>query len=180
MIDNINQDMEITLVDDTQGRMNEKYMFKVNDIDGNEVVVGVAASEKVEQSVKVIEKEVSTADLVTTTGEVVTTAAKPRAITTTAKTVTSAGTRPKEKGIVIQEPSETPSPKPIDSSQQSSKTKNKAKMIEAEKPLKRKENIMIDEEVARNLKAQMQAELEEERRLARQKEEETNIALVAE
>nr|GEX09776.1 retrovirus-related Pol polyprotein from transposon TNT 1-94 [Tanacetum cinerariifolium] len=74
MIDNINQDMEITLVDDTQGRMNEKYMFKVNDIDGNEVVVGVAASEKVEQSVKVIEKEVSTADLVTTTGEVVTTA----------------------------------------------------------------------------------------------------------
>nr|GEV43009.1 hypothetical protein [Tanacetum cinerariifolium] len=39
---------------------------------------------------------------------------------------------------------------------------------------------MMDEEVARNLEAQIQAELEEEERLARLKEEETNIALVAE
>nr|GEX57598.1 hypothetical protein [Tanacetum cinerariifolium] len=101
MIDNIDQDVEITLVDETQGMMNEKYMFGVNDLDGNEVVVDVLASEKVEQSVKIVEKEGSTADLVTTAGEV-----------TTA--------------------------------------------------------------------AQMQAELEEEERIARLKEEETNIALVAE
>nr|GEX14664.1 hypothetical protein [Tanacetum cinerariifolium] len=39
---------------------------------------------------------------------------------------------------------------------------------------------MIDEEFAKNLKAQIQAKLEEEERLARHKEEETNIALVAE
>nr|GEZ81154.1 hypothetical protein [Tanacetum cinerariifolium]GEZ81176.1 hypothetical protein [Tanacetum cinerariifolium]GEZ81182.1 hypothetical protein [Tanacetum cinerariifolium]GEZ84280.1 hypothetical protein [Tanacetum cinerariifolium] len=39
-----------------------------------DVVVDVLASEKVEQSVKVVEKEVSTADPVTTGGEVVTTA----------------------------------------------------------------------------------------------------------
>nr|GFC92625.1 hypothetical protein [Tanacetum cinerariifolium] len=38
--------------------------------------------------------------------------------------------------------------------------------------------IMIDEEVAKNLEAEMQAELEKEERLARQKEEETNIALI--
>nr|GEW08981.1 hypothetical protein [Tanacetum cinerariifolium] len=104
----------------------------------------------VKQSAKVTEKEVSTADPVTTAGEVVTTAgievttatttqqiskdeltldqtlieiktAKPKAITTAATTVTAAGIRPKEKGIVMQEPSETPSPKPIDSSQQPSK-----------------------------------------------------------
>nr|GEW75582.1 hypothetical protein [Tanacetum cinerariifolium] len=37
--------------------------------------------------------------------------------------------------------------------------------------------IMVDDEVARNLEAQMQTELEEER-LARQKEEEVNIALI--
>nr|GEZ70665.1 hypothetical protein [Tanacetum cinerariifolium] len=75
-------------------------------------------------------------------------------------------------------PSETPTPTPIDSSQQSSKAKDKskAKMIEPKKPLKRKDQIMIDKEVARNLEAQMQAELEEEERLTRQKEEETNIA----
>nr|GFA79746.1 retrovirus-related Pol polyprotein from transposon TNT 1-94 [Tanacetum cinerariifolium] len=66
-----------------------------------------------------------------------------------------------------------------DSSQQSSKAKDKgkAKMIKPEKPLKRKYHIMVDEEVARNLEAQMQDELEEEKRLARQKKEEANIAL---
>nr|GFA73808.1 hypothetical protein [Tanacetum cinerariifolium] len=42
-------------------------------------------------------------------------------------------------------------------------------------PLK-KDQIMMDVEVAKNHKALMQAELEEEDRLARQKEEETNIA----
>nr|GEU68191.1 hypothetical protein [Tanacetum cinerariifolium] len=120
MIDNINQDVEITL------------------------------------SVKVIKKEVSTADPVTTAGEVVTildievtTAAttlqiskdglilaqtlieikeaKSKAITTAAKIVTAAGTRPKEKGIVMQEPSKTPLPKPIDSSQNHHKLKTKAR-----------------------------------------------------
>nr|GEU81192.1 hypothetical protein [Tanacetum cinerariifolium] len=66
MINNIDQDVEITLVDDTQGRINEEDMFGVNDLDGDEVVVDVSASEKVEQSIKVVEKEVSTADPVTT------------------------------------------------------------------------------------------------------------------
>nr|GEU85741.1 hypothetical protein [Tanacetum cinerariifolium] len=190
MIDNIVHDVEITLVDDIQGRMNEEDMFGVNDLDGDEVVVDVLASEKVEQSIKVVEKEVSTADPVTTTGEVVTNVgevvptadievttaattlqiskdeltlahtlieikeAKPKAIKTIAKIVTSAGTRPKEKGI--------------------------GKMVKPERPLKRKDQIMMDAEVAKNLEAQMQAELEEEERLARLKEEETIIALVAE
>nr|GFA02964.1 hypothetical protein [Tanacetum cinerariifolium] len=81
--------------------------------------------------------------------------AKPKAITTAATTVTVASTRPKAKGIVMQETSERPTPTPIDSSQQSSKAKEKgkAKMIKPEKPLKRKEHNMIDEEVAKNLEA---------------------------
>ncbi|GJY55159.1 hypothetical protein Tco_0446823 [Tanacetum coccineum] len=58
------------------------------------------------------------------------------------------------------------------------KDKGKAKMIEPEKPLKRKDQIMIDEEIALNHQAQLQAELEEEERLSRQKEEEANIALI--
>nr|GEX82007.1 hypothetical protein [Tanacetum cinerariifolium] len=159
------------------------------------------------QSAKVAKKEVSTTDPVTTTGEVVTTAikvttvattkiskdeltlaktlieikaAKPKAITTTAITVTAAGTRPRGKKIVMQEPSETPSPKPIDSSQKPSqaKDKGKGKMVEPERPLKIKEQIMMDAKVAKNLKAQMQDELEEEDRIARLKEEETNISLI--
>nr|GEV58263.1 hypothetical protein [Tanacetum cinerariifolium] len=187
MLDNIDQDVEITLVDDTQGKRNEEDIFGVNDLNGDQVIVDVTAGENVEQSAKVAKKEVSTADLVTTVGEVVTTTgikeikeAKVKAITTAATIVTTAGTRPKEKGIVMQEPSKTPLLKLIDSSQQPSQAKNKGKgeMVEPEKPLKRKDQIMIDEEVARNLEAQMQAELEEKERLARLKEEETNISLI--
>nr|GEX24421.1 integrase, catalytic region, zinc finger, CCHC-type, peptidase aspartic, catalytic [Tanacetum cinerariifolium] len=160
--------------------MNEEDMFGVNDLDGDEVVVDVSAGEKVEQSVKVVEKEISTADPITTAGIKVTTAtttsqiskdeltlaqtlieikeAKPKAITTTATTITAAITRPKEKGIVMQEPYETPSPKLIDFSQQPShaKDKGKGKMVDPKRPLKRKDHIMIDGEVAKNLKAHMQ------------------------
>nr|GEY35061.1 hypothetical protein [Tanacetum cinerariifolium] len=73
MIDSIDQDVDITLVDETQGRVNEEDMFKVNDLDGDEVIMDVTVGENVEQSTKDAEKEVSTADPVTTVGEVVTT-----------------------------------------------------------------------------------------------------------
>ncbi|GJX99502.1 hypothetical protein Tco_0356521 [Tanacetum coccineum] len=51
-------------------------------------------------------------------------------------------------------------------------------MVEPEVPLKKKDQVALDEEMARNLEAQLQAELIEEERLARQKEEEANIALI--
>nr|GFD59352.1 hypothetical protein [Tanacetum cinerariifolium] len=83
------------------------------DLDGDEVVVDISVSEKVERSVKVVENEVSTANPVTTAGIEVTTAAttpqiskdevtlaqtlieikaaKPKAITIAAKTITVVG-----------------------------------------------------------------------------------------
>nr|GEW31063.1 hypothetical protein [Tanacetum cinerariifolium] len=154
---------------------NDQDMFDTSILDDKEVVV---------------EKEVSTADLVHTAGEVVTTASvevSTAAITsqismdeiTLAKALIDIKTsKPKAKEIVMQEPTEKPTP--IDSSQQPSKAKEKgkAKMIKPGKPLKRKDQIMIDEEVAKNLKAQLQAELKEEERLARQKEEEANIVVI--
>ncbi|GJZ29989.1 hypothetical protein Tco_0575036 [Tanacetum coccineum] len=51
-------------------------------------------------------------------------------------------------------------------------------MVEPEVPLKNKYQVALDEEMARNLEAQLQAELIKEERLARKKEEETNIALI--
>nr|GEU61369.1 putative ribonuclease H-like domain-containing protein [Tanacetum cinerariifolium] len=151
---------QVFLDNQVEERINEEDMFGVNDLDGDEMIMDVTAGENVEQSAKVVEKEVSTADPITTA-------------------VTDAGTRPKEKRIVMQEPYETPSPKPIDSSQHHHKLKAKArKKWFSLNPLKRKDQIMIDEEVARNLEAQIQGELEEEERLARFKEEETNIALI--
>nr|GEW52308.1 putative ribonuclease H-like domain-containing protein [Tanacetum cinerariifolium] len=170
MIDDLDADEGVTLIDETQGR-NDQEMFDTSILDDEEIVA---------------KKEVSTA----TTGKVVTNAGvevNTAAITsqismdeiTLAKALIDIKTsKPKAKGIVMQEPSETPTPTPIDSSQQPSKAKykGKAKMIGPKKPLKRKDQIMIDEEVARNLKAQLQAELEDKERLARQKEVEANIA----
>nr|GEZ19796.1 hypothetical protein [Tanacetum cinerariifolium] len=51
-----------------------------------------------------------------------------------------------------------------------SKDKGKAKMIEPEKPLKKKDQITLDEEVARKLEAEMRAEIEEEEMIAREKD----------
>nr|GEZ50219.1 hypothetical protein [Tanacetum cinerariifolium] len=152
--------------------VNDQDMFGVNDLIGDKVVMDATTSENVEQNV---EKEVSTVDLVTTAGEVVTTAGievSTAEVTTTAITpqvskdeLTLAQTlieikaaKPKAKGVMIQEPSEfitTPTPQPSQP-----KDKGKAKMVKPERPLKKKEQIMMDEQVARELEAQMKAEME--------------------
>nr|GEU39358.1 hypothetical protein [Tanacetum cinerariifolium] len=50
-------DEEIASINETQRRMNKEEMFGVNDLDGDEVIVDVTASENVEQSTKAAEKE---------------------------------------------------------------------------------------------------------------------------
>ncbi|GJR63653.1 putative ribonuclease H-like domain-containing protein [Tanacetum coccineum] len=160
---------KVTLIDETQGRNDEELMFNTGVLNGDEVfqepIVGVV-------------------DPVTIAGEVVTTAsveipeeltlaqtlieiksAKPKAVTTATTTVTPASSRLKAKGIVFHDQEDqAPASTPIVSPSQlpHAKDKGKAKMVEPEKPLKKKDQIVIDEKVARNLEAQLQAELEEE------------------
>ncbi|GKF76372.1 hypothetical protein Tco_0225816, partial [Tanacetum coccineum] len=173
-IDDIDKDAVITLVDETQGRYGDDLMFDT----------GVLNDEEVFAVQNVTKKEVSTADPVTTAGEVVTTTsvevstASPTE-TTTADDLTLARTlieirsaKPKVKGFVIGEQSKSttrtrPQQLPL-------KDKGKAIMEEPKKPTKRKDQIRHDEEVSQRLQAQMQAELEEEDRLVRQREEEAN------
>ncbi|GJS43438.1 hypothetical protein Tco_0568481 [Tanacetum coccineum] len=81
--------------------------------------------------------------------------------------------KPKEKGVVIQELGESTTT----ISSQQSQDKGKRILIEPVKPMKKKDLIRLDEETALNL----QAEFDEEERLAREKaekEEEANIALI--
>ncbi|GKE07084.1 hypothetical protein Tco_1399102, partial [Tanacetum coccineum] len=175
-IADIDQDAEATLVDETQRRNDEEMLFDVNnDLQGKEVVVEKESVEK-----EVSEKEVSIADPVTTANEVVTTTSaeipdeltlaqtlieikttKPKVITTAATTVTLV--RPRAKGIIFHDQEEQA---PLVFSSQSqllqAKDKGKAKMVEPEKPLKKIDQIALDEEVTRRLEAQLQAELEEE------------------
>ncbi|GKG59999.1 hypothetical protein Tco_0609663, partial [Tanacetum coccineum] len=51
-------------------------------------------------------------------------------------------------------------------------------MIKPEVHLKRKDQVALDEKMARNLEAQLQAELIEEEKMARKMEEEVNITLI--
>ncbi|GKC02158.1 hypothetical protein Tco_0993768 [Tanacetum coccineum] len=76
----------------------------------------------------------------------------------------------------MKEPSETATRPTVPPQQHDPKDKGKGKMVEQEKPLKKKDQIKFDEEIAQRLQAQMQAELEEEERLAREREEDANIA----
>ncbi|GKD93832.1 hypothetical protein Tco_1373669 [Tanacetum coccineum] len=65
-IDEIDQDAEVTLVDETQGRYGDNLMFDTDVLDNEQ--------DMAEKEVDMAEKDVSTADPVTTTGEVVTAA----------------------------------------------------------------------------------------------------------
>ncbi|GKD11738.1 hypothetical protein Tco_1196145 [Tanacetum coccineum] len=78
--------------------------------------------------------------------------AKPKAVTTAATATT---TRPKARGVVVQEPSESKTTTSSPQASQPSKTKDKGKaiMIEPEVPLKRKDQVALDEEMARKLEA---------------------------
>ncbi|GJZ23666.1 hypothetical protein Tco_0561125 [Tanacetum coccineum] len=145
-------DAEVTLVDEAQGRIVDEAQGKIDD--NLMFDTGVFNEQEVE-----VEK------------------LNPKAITTTATTTTTAVTRPKARGVVIQEPSKF---RTTTSSLQTSqlpqaKDKGKGKMVEPEKPLKKKDQILVDEEIAQRLQEELHAELEEEERLARQKEEEDNL-----
>ncbi|GKE01254.1 hypothetical protein Tco_1389237 [Tanacetum coccineum] len=86
-------------------------------------------------------------------------------------------TKPKEKGVVIQELGKSTTIISSQLSSQQSHDKGKEILIEPVKPMKKKNLIRLDEEASLKL----QAEFDEEERLAREKakkEKEANIALI--
>ncbi|GJS04151.1 putative ribonuclease H-like domain-containing protein [Tanacetum coccineum] len=124
-------DADITLVDETQGRHDDDLMFNTCVLNDEEVFAGQDMAEK----------EVSTADPVNTAGEVVTTAnVEVSTASLTAATITNVeltlaqtlaelkSARPKTKGVVMQEPSEST---PTISLQLSSQAKEEALRLQA-------------------------------------------------
>nr|GEV15661.1 hypothetical protein [Tanacetum cinerariifolium] len=188
-IADIDQDKWTTLIDDTQGRINEEDLFGVHDLSGEEVFIDVIAGKNVKQDATVAEKKFSTADPVTTAGEVFTAAEKEFSIvdpvTTASEVFTSAEDIKvaitatitqisKDELTLAQILMEIKAAKP---KAKGAKDKGKGIMVELEKPLKMKDQITLDEEVARKLEADMKAEMEEEERIAREKVE-ANIAMI--
>ncbi|GKA19926.1 hypothetical protein Tco_0699841 [Tanacetum coccineum] len=175
-IKEIDADAEVTLVNETQERQDDDLMFDTGVLDNDEVFVDVTTVEKEEQSTK--------------TGEAVTTAGvgdsdAPTIPTTVEETLAHTlmeikAVKPKEKGIVFHDQEEQVSIfKPtVSVTQPLVKDKGKCIIQEPEIPLTKKDQVAIDEDLARNIQAQLDAEIIEEERLERQKQEEVNIALI--
>ncbi|GKE29127.1 hypothetical protein Tco_1444511 [Tanacetum coccineum] len=168
-IADLDADVEVTLVDETQEMDDDNLMFDTCVLEDQEIKFDKVVEELV----------VNELTLAQTLIEIK--IAKPKPITTAATTVTSV--RPRAKGIRFHDQEEqlSASTKTFSSSQsQLSQVKDKGKgiMVEPKVPLKKKDQVALDEEMARNLEAQLQAELIKEERLIRQKEEEANIALI--
>ncbi|GKA68972.1 hypothetical protein Tco_0775036 [Tanacetum coccineum] len=167
-------------VDETQGRSNDTEMFDTYALISDEVF---AENDMTKKEHDVIPKEVSAAEILTTAGitilvgtakivsttEIKTSAApstiivSPRVITESTVT-TASSTIPKAKGITFRDVVETTTRTPTSVSSSSIKDKGKAKMVEPEVPLNKKDQIRLDEELARRLDAEEQeaARLERE------------------
>ncbi|GJZ11815.1 hypothetical protein Tco_0546574 [Tanacetum coccineum] len=184
-IDAIDADEEITLV---RVQNVDEEMFDVNVLDGKEVFVveQEVAANKENDEVNFVEEVVE----VINTTKLITDATTVSAATTTTATITTVdditlaqalmeikSTKPKEKGVVIQELGESTTTISSQLSSQQSQDKGKGILIEPMKPMKKKDLIRLDEEDT----LQIQVEFDKEERLAREKaekEKEANIALI--
>ncbi|GJX94075.1 hypothetical protein Tco_0348661 [Tanacetum coccineum] len=120
-IADLDADVEVTLIDESQGRNDEDLMFDTGVFDGEEVF----EESMVNDATTTSSIPVIAADPVTTAGEVITTASnevpeeltlaqtlieirssKPKVVTTAATTVTPASIRTRAKGIVFHDQEE--------------------------------------------------------------------------
>ncbi|GJS63505.1 putative ribonuclease H-like domain-containing protein [Tanacetum coccineum] len=138
--DEMPADDDVTLVDETQERQDDELMFDTGVLDADEMLVEAKVDEKNEQSTKLNDS---------TAGEAVTTASvEDSAAPTTIEEITLAQTlTPQEVQPSI------------------SKDKGKGIIIDPEVPLKRKDQIALDEQIARDIQAKVDAKLIEEQQL---------------
>ncbi|GKA59704.1 hypothetical protein Tco_0849033 [Tanacetum coccineum] len=161
-IADLDADAEVTLVDETQGGNNEEnLMFDTSVLDGDEVFIKHIVTNVI-TTTTTIDDELTIAKTL-----IAIKAAKPKVITTIARTVTPVITTaattvtpiitwPKEKGVVVQEPSETTTTTTL--AQPSSK----------------------DKELAYKLHVEEQAELERMQRESVAQEEVNRAAIIEE
>ncbi|GJV42197.1 hypothetical protein Tco_1420637 [Tanacetum coccineum] len=166
-IEDIDKDAEVSLVDETQGRSDDTEMFNTDALIGDEVF---AENDMTEIEHDVIPKEVSAAKTLTTAGiKIPVSIAAPSTIVVsppviTESTVTTApSTILKAKGITFRDVGEATTRTPTSVSSSSIKDKEKAKMVEPEVPLNKKDQIRLDEELARRLDAKEQEATRPER-----------------
>ncbi|GJX69427.1 putative ribonuclease H-like domain-containing protein [Tanacetum coccineum] len=146
-------DLNITKTGSKLREVDDAEMFDTDALIGNEVF---AENDMIEKDQDVIPKEVSTAAPSTTA------VSQPVITEYRVQPQQHPSTIPKAKGITFRDAGESTTRTPTSVSSSSIKDKGKVKMDELEVPLKKKDQIVLDEEMARNLEAQIQAELIEE------------------
>ncbi|GKD17121.1 hypothetical protein Tco_1206279, partial [Tanacetum coccineum] len=168
-IEAIDADEEITLVSVHDEMEVDEEVVKV--INTAKLIVDAA-------QVSVAGDKVSAASAATTVSAATTTTAITVDDITLAQALEEMkNTKPKQKGVVIQELGESTTIKYSQLSSQQSQDKGKGIWIEPVKPMKKKDQISFDKKTALKL----QAEFDKEERLAREKakkEQEANIALI--
>nr|GFA70047.1 hypothetical protein [Tanacetum cinerariifolium] len=159
-----------TLVNETtedQGWNNDEDMFGVNDLDSDEVIVKEQAEEVV------VEKEAIVIIAATITFDDINLAKALEALK---------NSKPKIRGIIIRdhkEPGESRTTTTVSSKK--SQNKGKAKMIKEPMKSKKKDQILLDEEVAKKLQDEINKEerlVGERARVKAQQEQEANIAMI--
>ncbi|GJZ31254.1 hypothetical protein Tco_0576301 [Tanacetum coccineum] len=141
-IKDLDADAEVTLVDKTQEMNDDNLMFDTVSV--AEVVTTACANVEVPDELTLAQTLI---DIKT---------AKPKPVTTDTTIVTSV--RPRAKGSIFHDQEEQvhASTKTFSSSQSQLpqvKDKGKGKMVKPEVPLKKKDQVALDEEIARNPKA---------------------------
>ncbi|GJV05432.1 hypothetical protein Tco_1343088 [Tanacetum coccineum] len=160
-IEDIDKDAEVSLVDETQRRSDDTEMFDTDALIGDEVF---AENDMTEKEHDVIPKEVSATETLTTAGIKIpvsiaapsTTVVSPPVITEVEITLAQTLAKLKNAG-------ETTTRTPTSVSSSSIRDKRKAKMVEPEVPLNKKDQIRLDEELARRLDAEEQEAVRLER-----------------
>ncbi|GJT32945.1 hypothetical protein Tco_0923364 [Tanacetum coccineum] len=170
----VNEEPKIILVDETRGRYGDEDMFGVNDLDGDEVVVESEVTNKAGEKRNIVEEAVAVTNVVTIPVSAATITNVELTLAQTLAKLKSA--RPKIKGIVMQEPSEsTPTISlqlPSQVKGQGSKDKGKGKMIEPDKPLKKKDQIKLQAQEQHELTIEEKSALFVRKHFAAKKAEE--------
>ncbi|GJZ35838.1 ribonuclease H-like domain-containing protein [Tanacetum coccineum] len=167
-INDIDADEDITLEN-----VHDEDMFGFNDLDGDEEFVKIkepAFHDATTTSTIPVSttKDLSDVDMTLAQALAELKNTKPKAVTPAATTTTTIVTTPKAKGLVIQEQEQASTP--------ITSLKDKGKGIIVEEPLKmkKKDQVLFDEQEA----IRLQAQIDEEERIEREKEE-ANASLIA-
>ncbi|GJS66400.1 hypothetical protein Tco_0680964 [Tanacetum coccineum] len=154
-IEAIDKDAEVTLVEThmRNDETNDNLMFDIGVFDGDEIVV--EAEEPVINAATTTNAKPQEKDVVQESRENVSTATTMVSTATTIVVATPAITTPPQqraKGIAFIEPVESTVTTIVSS--QKSKDKGKEIMNEPEKPLMKKDQMALDEEIAREIEAE--------------------------